>query len=146
MTPIRARPTANRKPVKMNGTVDGSTTDLKICQSDAPKLLAAVRRLCGVVFTPSRVLISKGKTAPRKMIPTLEIMPMPNQIITKGKRATRGVAFIALMNGSHMYANFLYQPIAIPKGMATTTESMYPQKNSMPLTYKSLKISPEANI
>src|SRR4030095_5242324 len=143
MTPIRARPTANRKPVKMNGTVDGNTTDLKICQSEAPKLLAAVRRLCGVVFTPSRVLINKGKRAPRKMIPTLERMPMPSQIMTRGKRAIRGVAFMALTNGSQMYENRLYQPIAIPKGIATTTESRYPQKNSMPLTYKSLRSPPK---
>ena len=35
--------------------VEGITTLLKSCHSDAPKLLAAVRRLCGVVFTPSRV-------------------------------------------------------------------------------------------
>ena len=71
MTPISARPTAKRKPVKMKGTVEGNTTDLKICHSEAPKLLAAVSRLAGVVFTPSRVLINSGKTAPRKIMPDL---------------------------------------------------------------------------
>ena len=84
----------------MNGTVDGNTTDLKICHSDAPKLLAAVSKFAGVVLTPSRVLIRSGNTAPRKMMPTFERMPIPSQMMTKGKSATRGVAFIALTNGS----------------------------------------------
>src|SRR4030095_352758 len=113
MTPISARPTAKRNPVKINGTVEGNTTDLKICHSEAPKLLAAVRRLAGVVFTPSRVFINRGKTAPRKIIPTLERIPMPNQMITRGRRATRGVAFIALTKGSQIYVNLLYQPVRI---------------------------------
>src|SRR4029450_971618 len=116
MTPMSARPTARRRPVRINGTVDGKTTDLKICHSEAPKLLAAVRRLAGVVFTPSRVLIKRGKTAPKEIIPTLERIPIPNQIMTSGRRATRGVAFIALTNGSQIYANFLDQPSAMPKG------------------------------
>ena len=55
MTPMSALPIPSRKPVRMNGTVEGITTLLKSCHSDAPKLLAAVRRLCGVVFTPSDV-------------------------------------------------------------------------------------------
>src|SRR5918994_5980863 len=106
----------------MKGTVEGSTTDLKICHSEAPKLLAAVSKLAGVVLTPSRVFISSGKTAPRKMMPTFDMMPMPSQIITRGKRATRGVAFIAFTNGSQIYENRLYQPMAIPKGMAKIIE------------------------
>ena len=73
---------------------------IKICHSEAPKLLAALSRLSGVVLTPSRVLIIRGKTAPRKMIPTLERMPMPSQMMIRGSRATRGVAFMALMKGS----------------------------------------------
>ena len=84
----------------MKGTVEGNTTLRKICHSDAPKLLAALRRFCGVVFTPSRQLMSMGNTAPRKMIPTLDGMPMPNQMMISGKSATRGVAFIALTKGS----------------------------------------------
>ena len=67
MTPISARPTANRRPVRMKGTVEGRTTDLKICHSDAPKLRAAVSKFAGVVLTPSRVLIKSGKTAPKKI-------------------------------------------------------------------------------
>src|SRR5262245_7345520 len=102
MTPMSARPTAKRKHVQMKGTEDGSTTDLKICHSEAPKLVDAESTLAGVVFTPARVLISNGKTAPKKMIPTLERIPIPNQIMTSGRRATRGVAFIALTNGSQM--------------------------------------------
>jgi hypothetical protein len=82
--------------------VEGRTTLLKICHSEAPKLLAAVNRLYGVVFTPSRALIRIGKTAPRKIIPTLDKMPIPSQMMTKGKSATLGVAFIALINGSNM--------------------------------------------
>jgi hypothetical protein len=34
------------------------------------------------------------------MMPTLDKMPMPSQIMTNGRRATRGVAFIALTKGS----------------------------------------------
>src|SRR5574342_1118051 len=143
MTPMRALPTASLKPVRMNGTVDGNTTLLKICHSEAPKLLAALIRLWGVVFTPSRVLISRGNTAPRKIMPALDRMPMPNQIITRGKRATRGVAFIAFTKGSQVYANLLYQPMAIPKGTPTTTDRKYPHPNSIPLTYRSFQISPE---
>ncbi len=86
----------------MNGTVDGRTTDLKIVHSEAPKLLAAVSRFAGVVFTPSRVLINRGKTAPKKIIPTFERTPIPSQIMTRGNSAIRGVAFIALTNGSQM--------------------------------------------
>jgi hypothetical protein len=56
------------------------------------------------------------------MIPTLERMPIPSQMMTRGKRATRGVAFIALTNGSQMYANLLYQPIAMPNGTAKMIE------------------------
>src|SRR5688572_8379347 len=145
MTPIKALPTPSLKPVRINGKVDGNTTLLNICHSEAPKLFAAVSRLYGVVFTPSRALIRIGKTAPRKMIPTFESMPIPSQIMTRGKRATRGVAFMALMKGSKMYAIFLYQPQAMPKGTPTTTERKYPQPNSMPLTRRSLYISPEVN-
>ena len=54
----------------------------------------------GVVLTPSRVLIRIGKTAPRKIMPTLDNMPMPSQMITNGSSATRGVAFMAFTNGS----------------------------------------------
>src|SRR5258706_11645038 len=107
----------------MNGTVEGRTTALKIIHSDAPKLRAADRRLCGVVLTPSRELIMIGKTAPRKIIPTFERIPIPNQMMTNGKRATRGVAFIALMKGSNTKLIFLYQPTMIPKGMATAADS-----------------------
>src|SRR4029079_16625576 len=112
ITPIRARPTARRRPVNINGTVEGRTTDLKICHSEAPKLRAHVRRLAGVVLTPSRVLIKSGKTAPRKMIPTFDRMPIPSQMITRGSKATRGVAFIAFTKGSQTKANFLYHALA----------------------------------
>ena len=44
-TPINDRPTANRKPVKTKGTVEGATTLLNICHCEAPKLLAASTRL-----------------------------------------------------------------------------------------------------
>jgi hypothetical protein len=44
-------------PLSIKGIVEGSTTVLKSSHSDAPKLRAAVRRLYGVVLTPSRVLI-----------------------------------------------------------------------------------------
>src|SRR5918995_4555893 len=145
MTPIKALPTPSLKPVRINGNVEGRTTLLNICHSEAPKLFAAVSRLYGVVFTPARALIRIGKTAPRKMMPTFESMPIPSQIMTKGKRATRGVAFMALMKGSKMYAIFLYQPQAIPKGTPTITESTYPQANSMPLTRRSFQISPDVN-
>ena len=74
----------------------------KLSAEEGTKLLAALRRLTGVVFTPSRVLMIKGNTAPRKIIPILERMPMPNQIMIRGKSATRGVAFIALTNGSQI--------------------------------------------
>jgi hypothetical protein len=70
----------------MNGIVEGTTTVLKTIASDAPKLLAAFRRLTGVVFTPSRVLIRMENTAPRKIMPTLEKIPIPGQIITRGNR------------------------------------------------------------
>jgi hypothetical protein len=64
--------------VRINGTAERKTTLLNICHSEAPKLLAAVRRLCGVVLTASRALISIGNTAPRKIMPTLERIPIPN--------------------------------------------------------------------
>jgi hypothetical protein len=35
-------------------------------------------------------------------MPILERMPIPNQIMISGKSATRGVAFIALTNGSQI--------------------------------------------
>ena len=38
----------NQQPVRMNGTVEGKATLLKICHTDAPKLLAAVSKFCGV--------------------------------------------------------------------------------------------------
>ena len=76
-----------------------------------------------MVFTPSRVLINIGNTAPRKIMPTLERMPIPSQIITRGRRATRGVAFMALINGSKIALIFLYQPVMIPKGIAKKTAS-----------------------
>src|SRR4029453_8382184 len=110
MTPTNARPSARRNPVRMNGTVEGTTTVLKTIHSDAPKLLAAFKRLTGVVLIPSRVLIRMENTAPRKMMPSLEKIPIPNQMITSGSRATRGVAFMAFINGSKMKLIRLYQP------------------------------------
>src|SRR5262245_66313358 len=94
----------------MKGTVEGSTTVLKTIHSEAPKLLAAVRRFMGVVFTPSRVLINIGKTAPRKIMPIFESIPIPNQIITKGNRATGGVASMALTKGSKLKLILLSRP------------------------------------
>ena len=82
--------------------MEGNTTLLNTCHSDAPKLRAALIKLRGVVFTPSRALINIGKTAPRKMIPTLDKIPIPSQIMTNGRSATRGVAFMAFTNGSKM--------------------------------------------
>ncbi len=40
---------------------------------------------------------------------------------------------------------FLSVVVAIPKGIPTTTDKKYPQKNSMPLTERSFQISPETN-
>src|SRR5262249_52221813 len=105
----------------MNGMVDGTTTVLKTIHSDAPKLLAAFRRLTGVVLTPSRVLIRMENTAPRKMIPTLERIQMPNKIMTREKTATRGVVFMGLMNGSKIYLILLSHPTITPKEIATAT-------------------------
>ena len=45
-----------------------------------------------IVRMPVMVLTRIGNTAPRNTIATRDISPMPNQIITSGNSAMRGVA------------------------------------------------------
>ena len=71
----------------------------KIVRSEAPRLLATLRKRSSLVVTPVNVLMSIGITAPRNTTTTLDQMPIPNQMTMSGSRVTRGTAFKTSMNG-----------------------------------------------
>ena len=53
-----------------------------------------------VSLLKSRALINIGKMAPRKIIPILDKTPMPNQMITSGKKGHTRRCIHGITNGS----------------------------------------------
>ena len=90
--PIRAWPRPSRRPVSKFGTEEGKATVRNSWLSVAPKDRATLMKSRSMVRTPVTVLTSMGNTVERKMIATFELRSTPNQMITSGMRAMRGVA------------------------------------------------------
>ena len=53
-----------------------------------------------LLLIPEKVLMITGNIAPANTTAILELMPMPNQMMNSGSKATRGVAYNADTNGS----------------------------------------------
>ena len=73
-------------------TEEGRATLRNNWRSLEPNERATLMKSAFIVRTPVMVLTRMGKTAPRDTMAILEAMPMPNQIITSGSSAMRGVA------------------------------------------------------
>src|SRR5689334_1757942 len=132
-TPIRPSDTAWRTPVKMNGTAPGTTTVVKICQSDAQYARAALSRSTSIARTPPIVLINTGNTALMNTMKTFDHIPIPNQISTSGTSATRGVEYSVVTKGSTIIDSRRYQPISTPSTTPTAIAIATPITKLLPL-------------
>ena len=90
--PTSAWPRPSRSPVSSSGTEEGSATVRNICRSLAPNERATLTKSAWSVRTPVMVFTRIGKMAPRKTIAIFDMRPIPNQIMSSGSSAMRGVA------------------------------------------------------
>ena len=74
-----------------------------------------------MVLTPAMVFKQIGKNAPSRITATRDHMPMPSHRTRIGRRATRGVAYMATRNGFTRNSRRGYQPKSRPSGTAVTT-------------------------
>src|SRR5215468_10219872 len=103
------------------GTVPGRMMLEKIFTLEAEKLRATRMKRASLVLTPDWVLMRIGMTAPRKTTTTLDQMPMPHQMMMRGKSVTRGTALSVSTNGPIMYCSRLDKPTASPSGIASAS-------------------------
>src|SRR5258708_22660757 len=87
---IQLTPMAMRKPVKIDGRVVGRTTCVSSRRRLAPNDRAARTWSLSSDRTPAIVLTRIAKKADRKVMKTIEIVPIPKHRIDKGTQASSG--------------------------------------------------------
>src|SRR5437773_378857 len=90
---------AMRRPLTMNGSVPGMTSDVKMSREDARKLRDTSRRWRSTVRTPSTVGRMIAKKPPRKTTTAFMFQSSPNHRTTSGTSATRGSALKKFNHG-----------------------------------------------
>jgi len=117
---ISARPSPRRRPVMMNGTVDGVTTDRKSRRGGALKLRAPLS--AGMMIE---------KNAARKTIAIFDPTPRPRMISTIGISATGGNALKKFSQRSRTNCSRRNQPAASPIGTAVAMARAVPAASSV---------------
>ena len=102
-------------------------------KSLAPNDRAMVMACGSSDWMPVTTLIRIAIRAPSSTTAILRSMPIPTQMMNSGSSATRGTAFMKVMNGLKIAPIGLYQPIRKPSGMPTAIAMPKPQRNSSPL-------------
>ena len=83
-----------------------------------------------------------GITASRKTTTTVDFTPIPSHTTITGSSASRGIALSAIIGGSSSCRTVAFQPISIPTGMPTATDSRKPIANALSEPFAFVHSSP----
>src|SRR5947199_122415 len=108
-----------RRPLTMNGSVPGMTSEVKMSREDARKLRDTSRRWRSTVRTPSTVGRMIAKKPPRKTTTAFMFQSSPNHRTTSGTSATRGSALKKFNHGSNVSDRRRYHRMSAGRGLRT---------------------------
>ena len=75
----------------IQGTIDGNVTFIRICRSLAPMMRKMFLSSASTPLTPAKVLKKVRKNTTLMTSITLDVGPMPNQMMNSGASAMRGM-------------------------------------------------------
>lgn len=136
IAPVTAKTTDIFNPEKIEGKAFFHRNNQNICHSEAASDLKKYSCSISIFFNPLNVFIKTGKKQINADKIVLDIILVPNQIVSKGAMATIGIVFIPIAYGNIAFSNVLAKEHAIPSRIPLVE----PNKNPNPVSREVVQV------